>query len=70
MVEELLDSGVIRHNQSYFASPIVMFKKKDGNWRMCIHYRQLNKHTIKDKFFIPIIEELINEFMRLQYSLN
>ncbi|GJU21236.1 reverse transcriptase [Tanacetum coccineum] len=61
MVNELLESGVIRHSQSPFASLIVMVKKKDGSWRMCVDYKQLNKSTIKDKFPIPIIEELIDE---------
>ena len=61
MVKELMDSGVVRHSQSSFASPIFVVKKKDGNWRMCVDYRMLNKYTIKDKFPIPIIEELIDE---------
>ncbi|GJZ64977.1 putative mitochondrial protein [Tanacetum coccineum] len=61
MVKELLDAGVIKTCQSPFASPIVMVKNKDNTWMMCIDYRQLNKCTIKDKFPILIIEELIDE---------
>nr|GEU35335.1 hypothetical protein [Tanacetum cinerariifolium] len=61
MVKELLDSGVIKPSTSPFASPIVMVKKKDNTWRVCVDYRQLNKHTVKDKFHILIIEELIEE---------
>lgn len=61
MTQELLDSGVIKNSTSAFAAPVVLVKKKDGSWRMCVDYRRLNEATIKDGFPIPLIEELLDE---------
>nr|GFB87084.1 reverse transcriptase [Tanacetum cinerariifolium]GFB89550.1 reverse transcriptase [Tanacetum cinerariifolium] len=66
MVTELLDSGVIRQIHSLFSSPIVLVKRKDRTWRMWIDYKQLNKNTVKDKFPILVIEELIDELQGAQ----
>nr|GEU62987.1 putative mitochondrial protein [Tanacetum cinerariifolium] len=61
MVKELLEAGVIKASNSLFASPIIMVKKKDNTWRMCVDYMQLNKNTVKDKFLITIIKELTDK---------
>lgn len=55
-VQGILDKGIIQSSTSPFAAPIVLVKKKDSTWRLCIDYSELNKQTVRDKFSIPLIE--------------
>ncbi|GFU87650.1 retrovirus-related Pol polyprotein from transposon 17.6 [Trichonephila clavipes] len=60
-IDEWLEQGIIRESCSYFSSPVVVRKKKDGTKRLCIDYRKLNKKIIKDRYPLPIIEKAADE---------
>lgn len=61
LVGKLLKSVSIRSSQSPYSSPILLVRKANGSWRMYVDYRALNKNTIKDKYPIPNIDELLDE---------
>jgi hypothetical protein len=59
-LERLLKNGSIEPSVSPFGAPVIFVKKKDGSLRMCMDYRALNKITIKNRFPIPLIDDLLD----------
>lgn len=59
-IKEWLDQNIIRPSKSDYSSPIVLAKKKNGTYRLCIDYRRLNKKIIRDRFPLPLIEDQID----------
>nr|KYP76696.1 Transposon Ty3-I Gag-Pol polyprotein [Cajanus cajan] len=61
LIREYLKSGIIQNSSSSYSSPVVLVGKKDGGWRLCIDYRELNKGTVKNRFPIPLVDDLLDE---------
>ena len=60
-LKELLELGLIRLSVSPWGAPVIFIRKKDGSWRLCIDYRQLNKATIKNQYPLPRIDDLFDQ---------
>ncbi|GJX03361.1 putative reverse transcriptase domain-containing protein [Tanacetum coccineum] len=60
-LQELSDRGFIRPSTSPWGAPVLFVKKKDGSFRMCIDYRELNKLTVKNRYPLPRIDDLFDQ---------
>ncbi|GJU17288.1 putative reverse transcriptase domain-containing protein [Tanacetum coccineum] len=60
-LQELADRGFIRPSTSPWGAPVLFVKKKDGSFRMCINYRELNKLTVKNHYPLPRIDDLFDQ---------
>jgi hypothetical protein len=60
-LKELLDLGLMRPSVSPWGAPVIFIRKKDGLWRLCIDYHQLNKATIKNQYSLSSIDALFDQ---------
>jgi transposase InsO family protein len=67
IINDLLARGIIRPSKSQFGSPIVLVKKKSGEFRMAVDYRNLNKMTFRDNYPIPRIDDQIDNLRNKHY---
>ncbi|GJW69812.1 hypothetical protein Tco_0126729 [Tanacetum coccineum] len=63
-LKELSDKGFIRPSSSPWGAPVLFVKKKDGSFRMCIDYQELNKLTVKNRYPFPRIDDLFDQLQR------
>ena len=66
-IDDLLAQGHIRPLQSPYGAPILFVPKKDGRWRMCVDYRALNKQTIRDRYPLPRIDDLLDRLGKAKH---
>ncbi|GJU30223.1 putative nucleotidyltransferase, ribonuclease H [Tanacetum coccineum] len=64
-LQELLERGFIRPSVSPWGAPVLFVKKKDGSMRLCIDYRELNKITIRNRYPLPRIDDLLIDIRAL-----
>jgi hypothetical protein len=62
-LEELLEKNFVRPSVSPWGAPVLLVKKKDGSMRLCVDYKQLNKVTIKNKYPLPRIDNLMDQLV-------
>ena len=66
-LQQRLDADIIRPSHSPWASNMVLVRKKDNSIRVCVDYRQLNRKTIKDAYYLPRIDEMLESLSGNKY---
>ena len=63
-LNELLEAGYVQPSKAPYGAPVLFQKKQDGSLRMCVDYRALNKVTIKNKYPVPLVQDLLDRLCK------
>ncbi|KAK2726993.1 hypothetical protein QYM36_007738 [Artemia franciscana] len=59
-LDTLLEAGAIEEGDGPYAAPVILIKKKNGEYRKAVDYRKLNKDTVKDCYSLPVIQDILD----------
>ena len=62
-IAEYMEKSLVRDSKSPYSAPVIFVRKKEGDLRMCIDYRALNKQTVKDRYPMPRIDDLMDQLL-------
>jgi hypothetical protein len=60
-IKQMLEQGIIRFSTSPYFSPVILVLKKDLTWRFCVDFHQLTAITVKNRYPLPGIDEILDE---------
>lgn len=69
-LSKLVEAGLIQPSKAPYGAPILFQKKQDGSLRMCVDYSALNKVIVKNKYLVPLVQDLMDRLSKVNFFLS